>query len=125
MEALRRAIAALGRKAPREKIQAWVKERFGLDLALKYISDSRSKLFSRSKRKRSKKAKAASPPAASPPAAKKAAPRPPVRPAPARPAAQPGNGQAAVRMEDLVALQELVQRVGAPQLRKLLDVLGR
>jgi hypothetical protein len=120
MEALRRAITALGKKAPREKIQEWVKDQFGLDLALKYISDSRSKLFSRTKRKRSKKAKAASAPAA-----QKTAPKPPVRPAPARAATQPGNGQAALRMEDLLKLQELVQRVGAPQLRTLLDVLGR
>jgi hypothetical protein len=126
MEAIRRAVAELGPAATGDKIQAFAKERFGLDLTRKYITDSRSKMRTRKKRKKSKPAAPAAPP---PAAAKKTKPSPPARPAPARPAparpaAQPGNGKTVVLLEDLVALRSLVERVGSARLRALLDVLG-
>jgi hypothetical protein len=118
MDAIRRAVRELGPAATGDKIQAFAKERFGLDLSRKYITDSRSKIRTRAKRKKSK------PAAPRPAAAREATVRTQVLPAPARPAAKPDKGQGTVLIADLVSLQSLVQRVGSARLRALLDVLG-
>jgi hypothetical protein len=117
-DAVRKAKAELGKNATREGIQAFAKERYGLDLTSKYVTDTLSKDRVKAKKKRKKAKKAATPPAA------KAA-TPAVQPpsAAAKPAHTTGNGQP-VLIEDLKAVRKLVRRVGPDKLRRLIDVLS-
>jgi hypothetical protein len=111
IESVRRALAELGREAKPMQIQRFVKERFGIEMNTDHISTSKADIL----RKMASKGK----PAAKPAEARKAAVTPQAKPA------RQGNGQASkIRLQDLQAVKELVGRVGADQLRALIDVLS-
>jgi hypothetical protein len=118
-EAVRRALRQLGNQAPRAEIQSFVKDNFGIEVSLDHISTTRVEALR--KKKSAKK----------PAAAKAAGPKPEAKPkAAAAPAAPParavaGAAQSGIALDDLVALKELVGRVGPDHLRKLIDVLNR
>jgi hypothetical protein len=110
IEGVRRALAELGREAKPLQIQRFVKERFGIEMNTDHISTSKADIL----RKMASKGK----PAVKQPEASKAA-TPPGRPT------RQGNGQASkIRLQDIQAVKELVGRVGADQLRALIDVLS-
>jgi hypothetical protein len=99
LDAVRRALAALGKGASREQVQAFVRDKFGYEMSTNHISNCKTKLA----RKRGKKG------------AEKEAPAPP---APAR------ERRPAMRIDDVVAVQNLVGRMGPERLRTLIDVFA-
>ena len=108
------ALQELGKDAKRGPIQAFVKERFGIEMEIGHVSTARAearKKMASSTRK---------------PAAKQAAPVMPAaaqeRPAVAKP--QPSGNGTTITLADIVSLKALVKRVGAENLKKLIDVIG-
>jgi hypothetical protein len=111
MEAVRQAQAALGRKAKPLAIQKYAKDRLGIDISTGVIS-SYKKEIARQAKKGKGKAKPA-PVAAS--AARETAP------AAKKPAAQSGG----IPLKDILAVKELVGRLGAGPLHTLIDAFAR
>jgi hypothetical protein len=116
MDAVRRAMGELGNDALPKRIQAFVKERFGVVMTNDHVSDCKKKILKKGKGKA--KRAAAKPQAQTAAARTKAVPAPPVRPAPAPPAR-------AIALADVEATKSLVERVGADSLKRLIDVLAR
>jgi hypothetical protein len=116
MDAVRRAMRELGNDAMPKRIQAFVKERFGVEMTNDHVSDCKKKILKKGKGKAKRAASKA--PAQASAARTKAPPKPPVRPAPAPPAR-------AIALADVEATKALVERVGADSLKRLIDVLAR
>jgi hypothetical protein len=112
MEAVRRAMAELGNDATPTPLQAHVKEKYGLDMTKEHVSVYKRnilrKLGVRPKKAKPKKA-----------AAKRAAP---VQPAAASTSPAKSSGKAGgIPLEDILAVKELVGRLGARPLHTLID----
>ena len=143
-ELLRQAIKQLGKDAKPLQIQAHVKDKFGVEISTNHISAAKTEIL----RKMAGGAK----PATSTAAAKPAAPKPSAKPAPKSAAQKPvaqksaaqttaakavaptrvvgheaGNGKksAGISLHDIQATKVLVDRVGAVQLRELIDLLAK
>ena len=103
-------MAALGPDAMPLAIQGYVKEHFAIAISTAVISDYKKKLKAKAKKK------------AAPRPTKQPAPQPLVRlaPTPAKAPAKDG-----ISLQDIEAVQGLVGRVGADQLKGLIDVLSR
>ena len=132
VEAVRRAIAALGAGASRADIQGYVRQKFGVQIGLDHISSCKSELAKRM-------AKAATPAgpesattktAALPAASGKLSP-PESRIAQSPPAAHThavgGNGstRASILLEDVLTAKILIDRVGAGPLKMLINGLAK
>src|SRR5262249_42599402 len=115
LEAVRRAMAELGNKAQRGQIKDFIKERFGIEMTPDHISTSKGEIPRKRTQARTPTAKAV--------AAKEPA-RPQAQRAPA-PAAPPARAEGGIALEDIAAAKALVDRVGAEQLRALIEVLAR
>jgi hypothetical protein len=132
VEAVRRAIAALGAGASRADIQGYVRQKFGIKIGLDHISNCKGELAKRA-------AKAATPagsqaaasmsvagPAAS---GKPSAPqsRAAQSPSAAHTRAVGGNGssRASILLEDVLTAKILIDRVGAGPLKMLIDGLAK
>jgi hypothetical protein len=109
-EAVRRAVAALGKKAGAQDIQKYVKETFNIDMTIDHIYTAKSSVLAKRK-------KAATKPAAPKPVSTT---KPQAGPAPA-------IRKATVRfsLDDLHTVKALVGRVGAEQLRTLIELLAK
>jgi hypothetical protein len=114
-EAVRRALAALGKMALASDIQKYVKETFNLDMTIDHIYTAKSSVLGKGKKKARKPA-VKQPPAPEPIAAAK----PLVQPAPV--ARTPAGG---IRLEDIEAVKGLLGRVGADNLKALAEMLAR
>jgi hypothetical protein len=113
VEAVRRALAELGTDAPPTQIQGWIKDQLDVEMNTDHISTTKSAL----RRKVAGKATSA---------AKKPAPtKRPVQQASQAAADGAGKGRGGISLTDIAAVKDLVGRVGADQLRALLDVLGK
>ena len=108
MEAVRQAIARLGWDAKPRQIQKHVKRRFGVEMTADHISTYKGDLAKKAGRAKSRPA----PVAAS--AARETAPATP------KSAAQSG-----VSLADILAVRELVGRLGAATLHTLIDAFAR
>ena len=118
IEAVRQALAELGSDATRPQIQEFVKDRFGIQMSTDHISNCKSEI--RSKSPQASKAKSA--------AKKLAAPKAAAKQPSAKPPAithTPRATTAGISLPDIEAVQGLVRRVGADQLRALVDLLGQ
>src|SRR5262249_37531317 len=109
-EAVRRAVAALGKTASAKDIQKHVKEAFGFDMTITHIYNAKSKIRAKGKKK-AQKPKEKQPAAAAGPLVQAA-----------RVARQPAGG---ISLEDLEAVKGLLGRVGADNLKALADLLTR
>jgi hypothetical protein len=107
IEAVKRALSKLGRDASRPDIQKFVKGNYGLQITLDHISTCKGELR---KRKGPAKTAVAQQPAAAKPEPKKQASGP------------KANG---ISLDDIETVKDLVERVGAGSLRKLIDVMAR
>ena len=130
VEAVRRAMTALGEEATRTNLQGYVQQKFGVKMSLNHITKCKTKLAMRA-------AKAATPAgpkaAAAKPAAAAAASRKPAAaesraehsvPAPrTRPADGNGSSRASILLEDVLTAKVLIDRVGAGPLKALIDGL--
>ncbi len=132
IEAVRRAMAALGKDASRADIQGYVRQKFGIQITLDHISNCKGELAKRA-------AKAATPPgpgsaatksAAGPAASgKPSAPQSPAaqstRAAPTHAVSGNGSSRASILLEDVLTAKILIDRVGAGPLKKLIDGLAK
>ena len=132
IEAVRRAVAALGKEASRADIQGYVRQKFGIKIGLDHISNCKGDLAKRA-------AKAATPASLGSATAKSAAgsassgkpsiPQPPA--AQSTPAghtrAVGGNGssRASILLEDVLTTKILIDRVGSGPLKTLIDGLAK
>ena len=134
-ELVRQAIGHLGRDAKPLQLQAHIKTKFGVEMSPNHISASKTEVL----RETPGGAKSATVTAAKPVATKPAMQKPQAaksaaktKPAPkvvgAAPAGGPvtgnGNGSAGISLHDIQAAKELVGRVGAVQLRTLIDLVA-
>jgi hypothetical protein len=108
MEAVRRALAELGRDAKPSQIQGWVKEKYSIEMGTDHISTAKGQILRKAGGKR--KSPAITPAATAQPAAARHGP------------ASQGNG---FSLDDIEAVKGLVGRVGADGLKKLIEMLAR
>jgi hypothetical protein len=114
-EAVRRALAALGKTATAKDIQKYVKDTFHLAMTIDHIYTAKSSVLGKGKKKETTlKVK-------QPPAPNSAAATEPAVP-PATVARQPTSG---ISLEDIEAVKGLLGRVGADNLKALADLLAR
>ena len=132
VEAVRRAVAALGAGASRADLQGYVRQKFGVKIGLDHISSCKAAL--------AKQAAKATTPAGSQAATTKSATGPAAsgKPTPPEsPSAQPkpathtravgGNGssRAIILLDDVLTAKILIDRVGAGPLKMLIDGLAK
>jgi hypothetical protein len=131
LEAVRRAMGALGEEASRKDIQGYVRQKFGFKMGLDHISNCKGELAKRA----AKATTLAGPPAAAAKPAATLASRKPTalesrvaQPAPARRTRTAGGNAssgASIRLEDVLTAKILIDRVGAGPLKTLIDGLAR
>jgi hypothetical protein len=110
MDAVRQALATLGKDATRADIQKFVKDQHGFAMTLDHISTCKGEI--RKEKGRSKSALTKQPPATKVVS---------TQPAPSAAARQaPG-----ISLEDIETVKDLVDRVGATSLTKLISVMAR
>ena len=114
-EAVRRALAHFGKDGKPAQMQGWIKEQFGIEMSTDHISTAKGIIL----RKAGGKAKKS--------AAKKAAPKPQVQPAAAStsPPKPTGGKAGGIALEDILAVKELVGRLGARPLHTLIDAFAK
>jgi hypothetical protein len=117
-EGVRRALAKLGKDAKPTAIQSFVKNEFGIEMSTDHISTAKGEIRRQAAAKAKKAAKKPAPPKPAP-SKGGASPAPVARPPLA------GNGRGGIQLEDILAAKALVERVGAEQLRALIDALAR
>jgi hypothetical protein len=110
IEAVRRAVEALGPKAHRSDIQSYIKSNFGVDMEVDRISTVKAEVLRKARQKKSRK-----------PAAAKAA----AAPKEAKPHTPPAVSKASVQFDDILKLKDLMGRISPDQLRKLIEVMGK
>ena len=106
-EAVRQALGALAKDATRADIQKFIKDNYGFEITLDHISSCKSEI---QKEKGSKKPAVAR----QPPVTKEV-------PTKAASAARGGS----ISLRDIETVKDLVERVGAVDLKKLIDVMAR
>ncbi|HEV3260387.1 MAG TPA: hypothetical protein VG013_26260 [Gemmataceae bacterium] len=109
IEAVRRALAELGKDAKPLQLQAWIKEKLGIEMSADHVSVCKGTILRKARGKR----KVVAVPQAS--AARNQEPQ--VHRAPV-----PRGG---ISLDDIEAVKGLVGRIGPDSLKKLVDVLGR
>jgi hypothetical protein len=107
MEAVRQAVARLGWDAKPKQLQKHIRRRFGVEMTADHISTCKDGLAKKAGRTKTQPA----PVAAS--AARQTA---------AKPAARAGGG---VPLKDILAVKELLGRLGAATLHALIDAFAR
>jgi hypothetical protein len=105
-EAVRRALADLGPDATPTQMQGHIKKKFGIKMTTDHISTEKGNL-------RKQQGAASPPPQAS--AARTVEPKKPA----------PQSGDAAIGLADIEAVKDLMERMGADSLKKLIDVMAR
>ncbi len=98
MEGVRRALAELGKEAAPKQIQDFLKSKFGINMEPSMISNYKSSLKSAGKTAISRK--------------------------PGKPAATP-SATGGITLEDVRAVKDVVDKIGADKVRQLADVLGK
>jgi hypothetical protein len=107
VDAVEQALAELGKDAGRSQIHDWIKDKYGYDMTLDHISNCKTELAKRGKKKPGPKPQAAA-----------------LKHEPAKPQAQPAQKES-VEITDVLALRGLLDRVGTENLRKLIDAMAR
>ena len=110
MEAVRQAIARLGWEAKPKQIQKHIRRRFGVEMTADYISNYKGDLARKAGRTKARPAPVASA------AARETSP---MAPAPWQPAA------GGIPLKDILAIKELVGRLGAGPLHTLIDAFAK
>jgi hypothetical protein len=102
-EAVRRALAHFGRDAKPAQMQGWIGQQFNIKMTTDHISTAKGEILRKA-------------------AAKKAsAPKPQVQ----RAAASATPAKAAVPLADILAVKDLVRRLGADPLHTLIDAFAK
>jgi hypothetical protein len=106
-EAVRQALAALAKDATRADLQKFMKDHYGFEMTLDHISSCKSEIQKEKGHKKPAVVK-------QPPATKEV-------PTKAASAARGGS----ISLRDIETVKDLVERVGADSLKKLIDVMAR
>jgi hypothetical protein len=131
VEAVGRAMAALGSEASRGDIQGYVRQKFGVKIGLDHISNCKGELAKRAAKTPpgGPLATAAKPGAAPTASGKPTAPASQTdQPAPAaqtRPGGSNGSSRTSILLEDVLTAKVLIDRVGAGPLKTLIDGLAK
>jgi hypothetical protein len=116
--AVRLALKELGNDAKPLQIQGHIQKRYSVDMDLNHISTCKGEIL-----RESGQAKAAG---KSAPLKALAAPKSAGKPGQGREAASPrGNATQGISLRDIETIKDLVERVGAPSLKRLIDVMAR
>jgi hypothetical protein len=110
-DAVRRALAALGKQASAKDIQKHVMETFGFDMSIDHVYNAKSNVLSKAKKAKAKMS----------PAPQVAVAVLSVQPAPAPVATKKPGG---ISLEDVQTTKALLGRVGAEQLLSLIALLA-
>src|SRR6267142_438017 len=125
LDAVRRALAELGRDAKPTQIQGFVKERFGVEMTTDHISTSKGDILRKARKQ-----------------TKSSAPRPVVQPSAARkpaggnknatgpkstvaPVAVSNRMSGGIPLDDILKVKDLVVRLGEEQLRVLINAFAK
>jgi hypothetical protein len=131
VEAVERAMAALGAEASRGDIQGYVRQKFGVKIGLDHISNCKGELAKRAaKTPPGGPQAAAAKPAAAPsasrrPSAPEARAAQPAMATPTRPVGGNGSSHPSILLEDVLTAKLLIDRVGAGPLKTLIDGLAK
>ena len=110
MEAVRQALAHFGSDATPSVMRPWIKQQFGIDMSTDHISTCKGEIR---RQKAARKKQAATKPAPA---------QPPAKAAPV-PSGKSGGGS--ISIADIQAVKDLVRRVGAGELRTLIDLFAK
>lgn len=117
-DTVRRALQDLGNEARPMQIRDHIKQRYNMEMGLDHISTVKGEILRESGQA---KPAAAKPPAKQAPASKPAASAEQTRKtAPAQLSETPG-----ISLKDIETVKDLVERVGASSLKKLIEVMAR
>jgi hypothetical protein len=117
-EAVEKGLATLGSSATPTQLRQHIKDRFHIEMDLNHISTAKAKIL--------KAAGQHKPAVSHPPAKLPAAHKPSVRKAePRMVGLPPGNATQGISLKDIETVKDLVERVGATSLKKLIDVMAR
>jgi hypothetical protein len=132
VEAVRRAMAALGAAASRADLQGYVRQKFGIKIGLDHISNCKGELAKQAAKATtpagpgSAATKSAAGPAASgKPSAPQSRAAQPTPAAPTRAVGGNGSSRAGILLEDVLTAKILIDRVGAGPLKMLIDGLAK
>ena len=131
IEAVRRAMAALGKEASRADIQGYVRQKFGIKIGLDHISNCKGDLAKRAAKTatpagpESAAAKSAANSASGKPIAPQSRAAQPMPAAPTRAVGSNGSSRASILLEDVLTAKILIDRVGAGPLKRLIDGLAK
>jgi hypothetical protein len=122
MEAVRRALTEMGQDATPSQMQPYIKQKFGIDMSTDHISTYKGDIRRKAGGAKAKPAmkKAAAPKAASGQQSGAAKSQ-----GAGTSSGKAMQGAGSVSLQDIQTLKGLVGRVGATQLRTLIDLLGR
>jgi hypothetical protein len=112
-EAVRQALAALGRDAKPLQLQAWIREHLGIEMTADHVSTAKGIILK--KRKKAARKKPGAPEAVTAPAQK----------VPAIEPQAPTGKQASIPLDDILTVKELVVRLGAAPLHTLIDAFAK
>lgn len=122
-EAVRRALQDLGREAKPLQIRDHVKQHYHIDMGLDHISTVKGEILRETGQA---KPTAEKPTTAKPAAPQAAAAKPPIHNEESAKAAMPqAMGIQGIALTDIETVKELLQRLGATSLKKLIDVMAR
>jgi hypothetical protein len=106
-EAVERGLKTLGSSATPTQLQKHIREQYKIEMDLKHISTAKAKII---------KATGQSKPAVA---------KPTSTTLPVPQAMSQGKGPHGIHLRDIETVKELVERVGATSLKKLIDVMAR
>jgi hypothetical protein len=122
-EAVEKGLQALGHTATPTQLQKHIRDQYKIEMSLKHISVAKNKIV---KEAAENKPAVSKPTAVKPPAQQVTAPKPALRKQePGKAAGRPGKGVQGINLIDIETVKELVERVGAASLKKLIDVMAR
>ena len=127
-DAVRRALQDLGNEAKPLQIREHIKKRYHIEMSLDHISTVKGEIL----RETGQAKPAARKPTATPSAAAKPAAQQPAVPQrtlrtedSAKGAKSAGGREQGISLKDIETVKDLVERVGAANLKKLIDVMAR
>ncbi len=122
-EAVKRALADLGRHATPSQLQPHIREKFDIEMTTDHISTEKGNILRKARGARQATAKPTTPkPLAVQKSAARTAEPNEAAPEPVVPPQANGDG---IGLDDIEATKGLMERVGPDRLKKLIDVLAR
>ncbi len=124
-DAVEKGLQSLGNSATPTQLQKHIHDHYKIDMDLKHISTAKNKILKAAGANKPASTKATAT-ATMPPAKQSAAPKPASRMAGLKKAMAPqGSQTAGISLNDIETVKDLVERVGATSLKKLIDVMAR